>query len=161
MVVEKYIMSLQTSKKGVCNMFSGEQSHQLDAKNRIRIPSQFKLPENEDLVFCKGTTQCIYVMPKSAVDKMCEEFYNVSLFDEEAQEAFSEYMSGFYTIEPDAQGRYLLPQALREYAGINKNVITVGVFNRLEIWSEEVKKEKRKQKSFADSIKVLRSKVGK
>ena len=50
-------------------MFSGEQTHQLDAKNRIRIPSQFKLPTNEDLVFCKGTTQCIYVMPKSAVDK--------------------------------------------------------------------------------------------
>ncbi len=142
-------------------MFSGEQKHQLDAKNRIRIPSQFKLPTNEDLVFCKGTTQCIYVMPKSAVDKMSEEFYNLSLFDEEAQEAFSEYMSGFYTIEPDAQGRYLLPQALREYAGISKNVITVGVFNRLEIWSEEVKQERRKAKSFADNIKILQSKVGK
>ena len=125
------------------------------------IPSQFKLPTNEDLVFCKGTTKCIYVMPKSAVEKMSEEFYNLSLFDEEAQEAFSEYMSGFYTIEPDAQGRYLLPQALREYAAIDKNVITVGVFNRLEIWSEEVKREKRKTKSFADSIKVLQSKVGK
>ena len=135
-------------------MFSGEQTHQLDAKNRIRIPSQFKLPTNEDLVFCKGTTQCIYVMPKSAVDKMSEEFYNLSLFDEEAQEAFSEYMSGFYTIEPD-------PQALREYAGISKNVITVGVFNRLEIWSEEVKQERRKAKSFADNIKILQSKVGK
>ena len=142
-------------------MFSGEQSHQLDAKNRIRIPSQFKLPTNEDRVVCKGTTKCIYVMPKSAVEKMSEEFYNLSLFDEEAQEAFSEYMSGFYTIEPDAQGRYLLPQALREYAAIDKNVITVGVFNRLEIWSEEVKREKRKTKSFADSIKVLQSKVGK
>ena len=92
---------------------------------------------------------------------MSEEFYNLSLFDEEAQEAFSEYMSGFYTIEPDAQGRYLLPQALREYAGISKNVITVGVFNRLEIWSEEVKQERRKAKSFADNIKILQSKVGK
>lgn len=142
-------------------MFSGEQSHQLDAKNRIRIPSQFKMPEGEEIVFCKGTTQCIYVMPKSAMEKMSEQFFNLSLFDEEAQEAFSEFMSGFYTIEPDAQGRYVLPQALREYAGIDKNVITVGVFNRLEIWSEEVKKAKRKEKSFSDNVKVLQSKVSK
>lgn len=142
-------------------MFSGEQAHQLDAKNRIRIPSQFKLPVDEEIVFCKGTTQCIYVMPKSAMDKMSEQFISLSLFDEEAQESFSEFMSGFYTIEPDAQGRYLLPQALREYACINKNVITIGVFNRLEIWSEEVKTERRKAKSFADNIKTLQSKVGK
>ena len=56
-------------------MFSGEQAHQLDAKNRIRIPSQFKLPENEEIVFCKGTTPCIYVLPKSAMDKIKIDFF--------------------------------------------------------------------------------------
>ncbi len=142
-------------------MFSGEQAHQLDAKNRIRIPSQFKLPENDEIVFCKGTTPCIYVLPKSAMDKMSEQFFSLSLFDEEAQESFSEFMSGFYTIQPDAQGRYLLPQALKDYAHIDKNVITVGVFNRLEIWSEEVKKERRKERSFSDNVKILQAKVSK
>lgn len=70
-------------------------------------------------------------------------------------------MSGFYTIQPDAQGRYLLPQALKDYAHIDKNVITVGVFNRLEIWSEEVKKERRKERSFSDNVKILQAKVSK
>lgn len=73
-------------------MFSGEQAHQLDAKNRIRIPSQFKLPENEEIVFCKGTTPCIYVLPKSAMDKMSEQFFSLSLFDEEAQDLLGIYV---------------------------------------------------------------------
>lgn len=136
-------------------MFSGEQAHQLDAKNRIRIPAKFKSEITEKMVFCKGTTPCIFVLPKSEFEKMAEKFSSVSLFDAEMQESLSFFMSSFEEVDEDNQGRILIPPALREYAGIDKNVITVGVFNRLEIWSEEFRKEAAKRKSYAERMKDL------
>lgn len=140
-------------------MFSGEQSHQLDAKNRIRIPAKFKSEITEKMVFCKGTTPCIYVLPKSEFEKMAQKFSAVSLFDEEAQEALSFFMSSFEAVEEDNQGRIVIPSALKDYAGIDKNVVTVGVFNRLEIWSEEYRKERERKTPYASRMKTLSEKT--
>lgn len=136
-------------------MFSGEYAHQLDEKNRIRIPAKYKAELGDKYVFCKGATKCIYVMPLAAFEKEAEKFSSISLFDEEAQDALSEFMSSFFQPEEDKQGRVLLPPALREYAGIEKNVVTVGSFNKLEIWSEEVREERRKEKTFRERLKIL------
>ena len=138
-------------------MFSGEQAHQLDAKNRIRIPAMFKLDADEKFVFCKGAAPCIYVLPKRFLEEKAREFSAIPFFNEGMQEALSEFASSFYPVEADAQGRILIPQRLREYAHIDKNVITIGVFDRLEIWSEEVKNERRNKKSYNDFMKVLDS----
>lgn len=140
-------------------MFSGEQAHQLDAKNRIRIPAKFKSEMTEKMVFCRGTTPCIYVLPKSEFEKMAQKFNAVSFFDEDAQEAFSFFMSSFESVEEDNQGRIVIPSALKEYAGIDKNVITVGVFNRLEIWSEENRKEAERKTSYASRMRTLSEKT--
>ena len=138
-------------------MYTGEQTHQLDAKNRIRIPAMFKIDPDEKFVFCKGTAPCIYVLPKRFLEEKAKEFSSVPFFNESMQEALSEFASSFYPVEADAQGRILIPQRLREYAHIDKNVITIGVFDRLEIWSEEVKNERRNKKSYTEFMKVLDS----
>jgi len=142
-------------------MYSGEQAHQLDAKNRIRIPAKFQVDPDEKFVFCKGATPCIYVMPKATFEKMANEFSSISIFDEEGQEALSEFMSSFYPVEPDGQGRILIPEALRKHASINKNVVTVGVFDRLEIWSEEVRESRRQKTTFSEQMKKLAERVKK
>ena len=118
-------------------MFSGEQAHQLDSKNRIRIPAKFKGENSEKFVFCKGITPCIYVLPMSEYEKMVQKFSAVPFFDYDAQEALSFFTSSFERVEEDAQGRVVLPSMLRQMAGIKKDVITLGVGNRLEIWSAE------------------------
>ena len=140
-------------------MFSGEQAHQLDSKNRIRIPAKFKGENSEKFVFCKGITPCIYVLPMSEYEKMVPKFSAVPFFDYDAQEALSFFTSSFERVEEDAQGRILIPQSLRQYAGITKNVITVGVFNRLEIWSEEKRLEAQNRSTYSEKMKVLSSKV--
>ena len=145
--------------RGAVFMFSGEQTHQLDGKNRIRIPAKFKSETSEKLVFCKGITPCIFVYPKSVYEQMAIKFSEISMFDAEANEALSVFMSSFSAVEEDNQGRIVLPQSLKEYAGIDKNVVTVGVFNRLEIWSEERRKEIETGKSFAEQMKILSSRV--
>ena len=89
-------------------MFSGEYAHQLDEKNRIRIPAKYKAELGDKYVFCKGATKCIYVMPLAAFEKEAEKFSSISLFDEEAQDALSEFMSSFFQPEEDKQGRVLL-----------------------------------------------------
>ena len=76
--------------KGAKPMFSGEYAHQLDEKNRIRIPAKYKAELGDKYVCCKGATKCIYVMPVAAFEKEAEKFSAISLFDEEAQDALSE-----------------------------------------------------------------------
>lgn len=139
--------------------FSGEQYHQLDAKNRIRIPAKFKSEISEKLVFSKGVTPCIYVLPYSEYAEMIEKFSELSQFDVESQLALSVYMASFEVLEEDNQGRILLPNSLLEHAGIEKNVVTVGVKNRLEIWSEERRKSLTAKKSFEEYMAILSSRL--
>jgi len=142
-------------------MFSGEQAHQLDAKNRIRIPVRFKAELGDRYVFCKSAARCINVMPQSTFEKMAQEFSKISMFDVEGQEALTEFMSSFYQAEEDSQGRVILPQALREYAGIEKDIITVGVYDKLEIWSADIREKKRKEKTFGEYMSVLAQRTAK
>jgi len=63
---------------------------------------------------------------------------NLPLFDEEAQKPIRKFLSSAFEAEEDGQGRILLPKELLSYAGINKNLVSVGVGSRIEIWAEEV-----------------------
>lgn len=139
--------------------FSGEHYHQLDAKNRIRIPAKFKSEISEKLVFSKGVTPCIYVLPYSEYAEMVEKFNNLPQFDAQIQLALSVYMASFEVLEEDNQGRILLPNSLLEYAGIEKNVVTVGAKNRLEIWGEERRKALTSQKTFEEYMALLSSRL--
>ena len=150
----------QYEGESLLKYFSGEQYHQLDTKNRIRIPVKFKSDITEKLVFSKGVTPCIYVLPYSEYAEMIEKFNSLPQFDSEVQLALSIYMASFEILEEDNQGRILLPQSLLDYAGIEKNVVTVGVKNRLEIWSEERRNAIVKGKSFEDYMAILSSRLG-
>lgn len=135
--------------------FSGEQAHQLDSKNRIRIPAKYKSEISEKLVFSKGVTPCIYVLPYSKYAEMVDKFDKLPPFSTDVQLAISAYMSTFEILEEDNQGRILLPQSLLEYAGIKKEVVTVGVRDRLEIWGAEKREEVLGKKSFEDYMAIL------
>ena len=90
---------------------------------------------------------------------MIEKFNSLPQFDSEVQLALSIYMASFEVLEEDNQCRILIPQSLLDYAGIQKNVVTVGVKNRLEIWSEERRESLTKKKTFEDYMSILSSRL--
>lgn len=140
-------------------MFSGEIAHQLDEKKRIRIPAKFKIDPNEFLL-SKGVNHCIYVTPKVVVEEKAKEYKSkISEFDREGQFAISAYMASFRPITIDQHGRVSLSPDLIEYAGIKKNVVTIGSFDRLEIWSEETRAEFFKEKTFDDYVNILAERI--
>ena len=119
-------------------MLIGTYNHQLDQKNRFRIPSKFKQALGEDVVITKGTHHSLYLLSsKEITESVFGKMQNVSMFDEEKQKSFRLLLSSSHELETDAQGRVLLPAALKAYANIQKNIVFVGVGNRVEIWAEE------------------------
>ena len=121
-------------------MFKGVYEHQLDDKNRLRIPSKFKKEltgENGEKTYCffRGKNSCICVMEEEKLRDMLE-----SLMAEDFTESNKITRAIFSSVsvaEEDAQGRVVLPINLRLIAGIKKDVITLGVGNRLEIWAAD------------------------
>ena len=118
-------------------LFSGMAEHQLDDKNRIRIPAKFR----KDLVgvlgdqtysFARGKNGCIYVLPYEVLQETLEKLSNEKMGDSSPISLL--FMSSVHQAEEDSQGRVVLPAFLRQLAGITKDVITVGRGKRLEIW---------------------------
>ncbi len=135
--------------------FSGEHHHQLDTKNRIRIPAKFKSAITEKLVFSKGVSPCIFVLPYSKYAERIDRLKNLPQMSAKVQKALSIYMGSFIELEEDNQGRFLLPASLLKYANIKKNIVTVGVDERLEIWSEENREALYEEMSFEEAMNVI------
>lgn len=140
-------------------MLFGEYDHQVDAKNRIRIPSKLKAELGSDYVFMKGSAKCISVYPASKIDELVNQFSNISIFDSEAQKSFAEFMSSFYPGDEDGQGRVVIPEKLREYAGIEKEVVTIGMVNHIDIYSKDERERLKKEKSYSERISLLKDRL--
>lgn len=119
-------------------MLTGEYNHQLDAKNRIRIPAKLKKELGEEYYFTKGEGGCISVFPKSTVDAQFEKLNQIKLSETEKQKSLRLFAKSFVSGEEDNQGRVVLNPALKSYAGIKKDLVICGAVNRIEIWAKEV-----------------------
>ena len=118
-------------------MFIGEYRYNADAKGRISVPAKFRDELGESFFVTKGLDQSLFVFPQSEWDKFQEKLQSLPLTNPRAR-AFSRiFYSGAAEIEMDKQGRMLIPQNLREFAGLEKELLVIGVGSRVEIWSEE------------------------
>ena len=121
-------------------MFKGVFEHQLDDKNRLRIPSKFKKEltgeqGEKSYSFFRGLNNCICVMADDELDETLSVLADEGV--SEASKASAMFFGSIFSAEEDAQGRVVLPTMLKKMAGINKNVVTLGRGKRLEIWSAE------------------------
>ena len=119
-------------------MLIGTYRHSVDAKMRMRMPSKFKTVLGNDFIITKGTEENLFVFSKSSFDELYEKLTSLPLFDTEAQKPVRKFLSSAFESEEDNQGRVLLPKELVLHAKIQKNIVFVGVGNRVEIWAEEV-----------------------
>ncbi len=117
-------------------MFSGTYHHNLDTKGRIIIPSKFREELNEGFVLTKGLDHCLFVFPMSEWYVFRDKLKAVPLTSKEGR-AFTRYFfANAVECEMDKQGRLNIPPELRKHARIDKEVVSIGVDSRVEIWSE-------------------------
>ena len=121
-------------------MFKGVFEHQLDDKNRLRIPSRFKKEltgENGEKTysFFRGMNRCICVMSDDLLDDTISEISEEAI--SESSQASTMFFASIFSAEEDSQGRVVLPASLKKMAGIQKDIVTLGRGNRLEIWAAE------------------------
>ena len=119
-------------------MLIGTYRHSVDAKKRMRMPSKFKAELGANFVITKGNAGNLFVFSNEQFSALYEKMVSLPLFDEEAQKPIRKFLSSAFEAEEDNQGRVLLPKELVKHAGIEKNMVFVGVGNRVEIWAEEV-----------------------
>lgn len=118
-------------------MFLGEYRHSVDDKGRIKMPSKFRDGLAGSFIVTKGLDRCLFVYESSEWEKINEKVKSLPVTDANIRRFVRFFFGGACEVEPDGQDRSLIPQNLREYAGITKDIVTVGVSNRIEIWSKD------------------------
>ena len=118
-------------------MFMGEYNHTIDAKGRLIVPSKFREKLGEEFVVTKGLDDCLFVYPLEEWAHIEEAFRKVPLTNKKARDFVRFFFAGAASCEVDKQGRILLPATLRAYAGLDKEIVSAGVLNRVEIWDKE------------------------
>lgn len=124
-------------------MLTGKHEHQIDSKNRMRLPARFK-GDLAGVVFAMFSAGgCINVYSEKAFnDKIYPIFANVNEFDVKGQQVYTKVMENTFELEVDAQGRYLMPQKLLKKAKISKDLVIIGKLDKAEVWSKEVYNER-------------------
>lgn len=118
-------------------MFIGEYSHTLDEKGRLAVPKKFRQALGKGAVVTRGLDNCLFLYTKSEWTKLAEKLANLP-FAQANTRAFGRLMlAGAMDVEIDKQGRIILPEYLRIFSGLKKNIIVAGLYNRLEIWDQE------------------------
>lgn len=118
-------------------MFMGEYNHTVDAKGRLIVPSKFREQLGDEFVVTKGLDGCLFVYENTEWKILEEKLKKLPLTNANARKINRFFLAGAALCEVDKQGRILLPAVLREFAGIEKDAVMVGVGNRIEIWSKE------------------------
>ncbi|HWA64580.1 MAG TPA: division/cell wall cluster transcriptional repressor MraZ [Candidatus Paceibacterota bacterium] len=119
-------------------MLIGEYNHNLDAKKRLSIPSKFRKELGEGAVITRGLDNCLFVFPREQWNQLATKLGNTPLVRQDSRSFSRLLLSGAMEVDFDGLGRILIPEYLKQYAGLKKAVVVAGVYNRLEIWDESV-----------------------
>lgn len=116
-------------------MFLGEYQHSLDTKARIIIPARFREQLGEKFVATKGLDNCVFLYPMNEWQAIEAKLRSLPLTRADVRSFVRFFFSGAAELEFDKQGRTVLSVNLRDYAGIDRDVVVIGVGNRIEIWA--------------------------
>ena len=117
-------------------MFYGEYQHSVDAKGRVIIPSKFRDGLGEKFILTKGLDNCLFAYSLEEWSNLEAKLKSLPFTDKDVRAFVRFFFAGATECETDKQGRILIPQNLREYAGLEKDVYVIGVSTRVEIWDK-------------------------
>ncbi len=115
----------------------GEFQHGIDGKGRLIIPAKFREGLGDNFVVTKGMDNCLFVYPINEWQLLEQKLKTLPFTKADARAFVRFFFSGAAECELDKQGRILLPQNLRDYAELTKDIVIIGVSSRVEIWSKE------------------------
>ena len=118
-------------------MFLGEYQHSIDTKGRLIVPAKFREGLGEHFVVTKGLDNCLFAYPQEEWKVFEEKLKQLPLTSSGARKFVRFFFAGAVECDLDNQGRIILPANLREYAGLKKDIVSIGVNNRIEIWNKE------------------------
>ncbi|MEE8469886.1 MAG: division/cell wall cluster transcriptional repressor MraZ [Dehalococcoidia bacterium] len=119
-------------------MFIGEYELRMDHKGRVAIPARFREEFGGGVVLSRGFDKCLIVYTTAEWQKVAERLASMSLTQINSRRLTRFTFSGAFDLGLDRQGRVILPPALRQYAGIGDEVIMIGAYSHLQIWSREL-----------------------
>lgn len=126
-------------------MFIGEYNHKIDNKKRLSIPSDFRTELGDKAVITRGFENCLFLYAESDWKERAEKISQRSSLKSDARDLARVMLAGAREVNIDDLGRILIPDYLKEYAELEKNVIVAGLYNRIEIWDEERWEEYREE----------------
>ena len=118
-------------------MLMGEYTHAIDAKGRVILPASFRNEIGATFVITKGLDTCLFLYSQPEWEALSERLQRLSIAKPEARAVVRFFFSGARALDCDRQGRFLIPANLRNYAQIGKDVVLIGVANRIEVWGKE------------------------
>lgn len=138
-------------------MFMGRYNHTIDPKGRLSIPSKYRETLGDEFVVSKGMDGCLFVYADEDWKKFEAKLASLPLINEEARQFARFFLSGAQYVTPDKQGRILVPQDLRDFAGLEKDVVFAGNGGRIELWSLELWNAKNER---VDINRIAQSMIG-
>ena len=117
-------------------MLIGQYEHSLDVKGRLIMPAKLRADIGERFIICKGLDGCLLVFSQTEWSNFEAKLKELPLTNKNARDFVRFFLSGATECELDKLGRFLIVNNLRTYAGIEKEVIIIGVGTRLEIWNK-------------------------
>ena len=116
-------------------MLLGEYEHTLDEKNRLTLPARFRTAMAEGVVLTRGLDSCVEAYPADDWMELVQgELAGLSPFSKESRQLERFLYSGAVEAQPDKQGRVMVPPTLLEHAGLDREVVVIGMRGRIEIW---------------------------
>lgn len=131
-------------------MFMGEYSHSIDAKGRLIMPAKFREQLGDEFIVTKSPDKCLYIYANDDWRVFEEKLATLPITNKETRQFVRFFLAGATDCEVDKQGRFLLPAVLREYAGLDKEVILAGASKKIEIWNKD--RYLADQKEYEDNI---------
>ncbi len=134
-------------------MFIGEYQHSVDSKGRVAIPVKFRRTLGAGAIITRGLDRCLFLFGLKEWKVLAQKLNSLPIAQANSR-AFSRLMlAGAMDAQLDKQGRILIPDYLRVYAGLKKQIVVAGLYTRVEIWNiEHWKKYKSKTESSSDEI---------
>ena len=136
---------------------TGTYEHSIDAKGRLFIPA--KLREELGVTFClaMGVDECLAIYPQETWNRFTEKFASLPMSQSAAMRPLFANAS---KCELDSQGRIVIPQKLRKYAGLEKDAVIIGVNDRAEIWSAETWNAREEEEMTPEKMKACLAALG-
>jgi transcriptional regulator MraZ len=116
-------------------LFLGEFEHSIDDKGRLAIPAKFRPALDDGLFITRGLDRCLVIWDGDSWRGMAQRVRDLNPWQGDARRMQRHFFSGAVQAQPDKLGRVVIPQYLRSYAGLEDEVVVVGLADRIEVWA--------------------------